>query len=218
MISNIKLRWFAVASLGSFVALDVSESGQLVTLVSPMNADGTRADDDGETTALDEDTRSSDPTMDAVFQRALEVGRMADEFRSVLRSWLTEPQLVEVDARNAAEENKNICHTHDFCDANMAMLEAFETITAREFKHGDDHDSALFNEAWALASADKFATPTVTADDFGMLEKIVNDAAEFESLKNEDLDAILAFAVKMRKTATVPPFDPSTDADDRRED
>jgi len=29
---------------------------------------------------------------------------------------------------NAEEEDDNVCHTHDFCDANQVMLDAFEEM------------------------------------------------------------------------------------------
>ncbi len=42
--------------------------------------------------------------------------------------YLSEEQMHEVRERNEDEENKNICHTHDFCDSNQAMLDALESL------------------------------------------------------------------------------------------
>ncbi len=50
---------------------------------------------------------------------------LAYEFQKVLKSWLTPEQWEEMCKRNAAETDPLICHSHDFCDANEAMHEAF---------------------------------------------------------------------------------------------
>jgi len=45
----------------------------------------------------------------------------------------------------------DVCHTHDFIDANMSMLAAWEIVTGQAEIDGDnDTDTALWNAAWNL--------------------------------------------------------------------
>lgn len=46
---------------------------------------------------------------------------LALEFSQGLHSYLTEEQLAEVVRLNLAETSPGICHSHDFCDANMVL-------------------------------------------------------------------------------------------------
>jgi hypothetical protein len=54
--------------------------------------------------------------------------QLATEFVDELRDQLTPAEFAEVRKRNAAETNPLICHSHDFCDANMVMLDAIERL------------------------------------------------------------------------------------------
>jgi hypothetical protein len=83
--------------------------------------------------------------------------RLASEFSRVLRSWLTVGEMEQVISRNKRETDPRICHSHDFCDANMAMDEAFTTITGRELDADDGSDVALWGKAWDIALKSEFA-------------------------------------------------------------
>ena len=83
--------------------------------------------------------------------------QLAKEFSKVLSEWLTADQMREVIARNAVEPNDQICASHDFCDANMAMLEAFERCGLGEADPSDDATLNLWNRVWDLAKATEFA-------------------------------------------------------------
>jgi hypothetical protein len=87
---------------------------------------------------------------------------LAERFVTHMRESLTRAQLAEVDARNAVESDPGICHSHDFCDANVVMLAAWEDVG---LKFDDDlagegdlnpKGAALWNEAWDLARARGF--------------------------------------------------------------
>lgn len=80
---------------------------------------------------------------------------LAHEFAVVLRRDLTHEQLAQVNARNEVEEDSSICHTHDFCDANESMAEAFERLFSRPMTFDED-DTALVHEAWSIAKNDRF--------------------------------------------------------------
>lgn len=87
---------------------------------------------------------------------------VASEFSKVLHRWLTKEEMTLVVARNAAETRSGICHSHDFCDANMAMDEAFNNLGLESLPSEEEHPEesakaiALWNEAWAIAQAAQF--------------------------------------------------------------
>lgn len=95
---------------------------------------------------------------------------LAVEFGRVLRRWLTPTQVSLANTRNAgAYKNTGACASHDFCDANMAMAEAFDTFglpttidlpeSDGDFDAGRDGESAsvIWNNAWTKAKDSKFA-------------------------------------------------------------
>ena len=50
---------------------------------------------------------------------------LAHEFSEGLRRYLSPAQMREVVERNRLEMTLGVCHSHDFCDANMVLYEAF---------------------------------------------------------------------------------------------
>lgn len=72
---------------------------------------------------------------------------LAIAFCKELRDLLTLEQLTEVQGRNRSEENPNICHSHDFCDPNVAMLAAL----GEPFDPSSATQTALINKAWGIA-------------------------------------------------------------------
>jgi hypothetical protein len=87
------------------------------------------------------------------------VESLALEFSQALPAYLTPEQMVEIVLRNRSETYPNICHSHDFCDANMFLHEVF-------MKHGmDPADEGrmdrwgeLWNRTWNLAKSKEFQT------------------------------------------------------------
>lgn len=60
--------------------------------------------------------------------------------------------LTEAVRRNRAETVEGVCHTHDFCDANMVMFAALGDFgLADDFDPADEAQARLWNDAWALA-------------------------------------------------------------------
>lgn len=94
--------------------------------------------------------------------------QLAIQFSTILKEWLTLEQMQQIVSRNKETQltNPGVCATHDFCDANMAMNEAFEKVMGREFTFNSDeepeleeqaeNDSNLFNEAWSIAKKNNF--------------------------------------------------------------
>lgn len=81
---------------------------------------------------------------------------LACVFSEVLKVWLSPDEMREVIARNRAEPNPSICHSHDFCDANMAMLEAWEPAIGPDIDVHSDEGIALWNAAWSRAKRNDF--------------------------------------------------------------
>ncbi len=75
---------------------------------------------------------------------------LAAAFSVGLEEALTPWEFDEVLRLNAAETDPLICHSHDFCDANMVMLEAFEALGGT-FDPADEGQATLTNAAWDIA-------------------------------------------------------------------
>jgi hypothetical protein len=91
-------------------------------------------------------------------------------FVAVLKDWLTADDFAEMQEVNATPDftaPNGPCASHNYCDANMAMSEAFEVALGREPDVFDQDDGAegpdvtLWNAAWNLA------TPSLTASTEG---------------------------------------------------
>ncbi len=52
--------------------------------------------------------------------------------------------------RNHEEQNPNVCHTHDFCDANMVMHAAFRMEGIADAENETHVDT--WNAAWKIAA------------------------------------------------------------------
>jgi hypothetical protein len=80
--------------------------------------------------------------------------QVATKFVSILRAWATPYQWKVMRKRNAAETDPGVCHSHDWCDANMAMAEAFEHFgldPLPEDERASTTATNLWNEAWDAA-------------------------------------------------------------------
>lgn len=77
---------------------------------------------------------------------------IAPEFTRILKDWLRVDEWDAMCALNATEKYQHgACASQNYCDANMAMIEAFDL---HKVAHpSDDHPDSitLWNEAWELA-------------------------------------------------------------------
>lgn len=81
-----------------------------------------------------------------------DVERLALAFRYELKRNLLLTQFEEMRRRNALPEySVNACASHDFCDANVIMDDAFLTEFGREADLQSDADIGLMNRAWDAA-------------------------------------------------------------------
>lgn len=87
------------------------------------------------------------------------VETLAYEFSQGLRSYLTPEQMVEIVRRNSVEIEAGICHSHDFCDANMFLYDAFMKYGMDPADVGGiDRWGDLWNSAWNKAKSVGFRT------------------------------------------------------------
>lgn len=91
------------------------------------------------------------------------VEQIAVEFSKIIRNWLGDEKFRELCQRTIQGVRPGFCHSHDYCDANMAMDEAVQTILGRpmtmpsdveegrasEQRH--DRDLDLWERAWNRA-------------------------------------------------------------------
>ena len=97
-----------------------------------------------------------------------DVRRLAAAFSAIVREDLAD-HLGEIRRRNREDyADDTCCATHDFCDANMLMLDAITAQLGHEpryldgtdekgdFDAGQTAEIELWNAAWALAKESEF--------------------------------------------------------------
>lgn len=78
--------------------------------------------------------------------------QLTNRFSALIREWLTAEELAYVVATNAV--NPHYCATHDYCDPNEAMIQAFVEVMGRDLDPIADEDA--INAAWSAARAAEF--------------------------------------------------------------
>ena len=96
--------------------------------------------------------------------------QVAKAFAAKLTLILGKKKIAELNRRNTPEDRaRGICHSHDFCDANMVMLAAIDPLVGasgnsdtwqEEMDARDNEEEAaintLWNEAWNMAAQANF--------------------------------------------------------------
>lgn len=84
--------------------------------------------------------------------------RIAQDFAARLHAELGPQVITEINRRNAtAAYQSGACATHEYCDANVSMAEAFEAVIGRAPEPASEDDAKLWNTAWDAARAAGFA-------------------------------------------------------------
>lgn len=78
---------------------------------------------------------------------------IAETFARRLGDILTANEWAEMRRVNVDHESDGVCASHDYCDANMPMADAFEEVIGREPEPADEADAALWSRAWDIAKA-----------------------------------------------------------------
>ena len=79
-----------------------------------------------------------------------EAQQIGKTFAAVLKEWLTPEQFHEMKDWNGQNRDNPCCASHDYCDANMAMCEAFIQLKMPT-TDGGRFDTALWDAAWSYA-------------------------------------------------------------------
>lgn len=106
------------------------------------------------------DTDSWDEALAYIRQRT--VDRLADRFAKALREWLTPRQFAEMVRLNSSDPAfaGGCCASHNYCDANMAMMEAWQAVLGVDSVNADDEaQAALWNDAWNKARERHIGAP-----------------------------------------------------------
>lgn len=83
---------------------------------------------------------------------------LALEFSQGLHAYLSPEQIGEVVERNRTETVPGICHSHDFCDANMFLYDVFMKYGMNPAAEGGmDKWGELWDQAWNLAKSRGFS-------------------------------------------------------------
>jgi hypothetical protein len=85
--------------------------------------------------------------------RADMVQAVAARFVERLKASMSALEFLEVQARNEEEQDPNVCHSHDYVDANEGMAEAIADITGEWPDIRNEALRSLWNDAWNHARA-----------------------------------------------------------------
>jgi len=80
---------------------------------------------------------------------------LANEFSRILTKQLGTEIIGDINWLNETSP-PHICASHNFCDANEIMAEAFEKIVGVELNIQLEEHKTLWNQAWTLAKNNKF--------------------------------------------------------------
>lgn len=100
--------------------------------------------------------------MNTTDKRAKDLEEIAWQFARLMNQHLDAETMTEVRRRNRYTPG-NVCHSHDFLDANMVMAEAFRAALRRDPDMDSMEDLGMWGDAWRLAKAKGFRRPTLSA-------------------------------------------------------
>jgi hypothetical protein len=82
---------------------------------------------------------------------------LANGFSEIINDWIPD-KMYEINLRNKEPQYKtrNWCATHDFCDPNQAMIDAFKKLYNKELSTTNKKHLELINHAWNLAKTNDF--------------------------------------------------------------
>jgi hypothetical protein len=87
---------------------------------------------------------------------------VAAKFCEIIKEWIGTLGVAKVVELNAEDPDKSVCHSHDFCDANQAMIDACEAYGIKfSTEDGSDFDKVC-DKAWAVAKKAGFDARRVT--------------------------------------------------------
>lgn len=76
---------------------------------------------------------------------------LAGAFIGILSKSLSVKEFKEFVRKTRTDFQDNICWSHNFCDANEVMIEAFKAVFDRDAEIWNEIDTDLINTAWTRA-------------------------------------------------------------------
>lgn len=143
----------------------------LMILSGQMNSDVLRTGKDAYSVSRDFGNASCDVArFEPVCASEDEITRLAEAFTEHVREYFINEQgdseldhsyyFQQVRELNRTEPDPSICHTHDFCDANILMSNAWEeTFPHEPFVPQNTFHTQLWSAAWQQAKAAEFQLP-----------------------------------------------------------
>jgi hypothetical protein len=85
------------------------------------------------------------------------IAELANSFSAILREWMTADEMEDINTQNESNGfNPSDCATHDHCDPNEAMIDAWDQVIARPFYAATWADTTLSDRAWQMAKENRF--------------------------------------------------------------
>jgi len=84
------------------------------------------------------------------------IEKLAKEFSGILKDWTGEESIKAINEKNATRAYVDACASHEFCDPNTAMIEAFANVMGRSINFQNAGDFSMINHAWSTAKENKF--------------------------------------------------------------
>lgn len=139
-----------------------------------MLADWAKAGDEGVEDYREEYTKGDNGLVSLGFGLCMSVvtkqemvEQLSTAFVAQLREVLTAGDFIYMQQRNAVEVNTNICHSHDFCDANVVMEHAWSSVIGFKLDLNCDEHIAIWDKAWSdAAPVIRTVTAAAKAEEF----------------------------------------------------
>lgn len=116
------------------------------------------------------------------------INKLADAFSVKLQEEIGADKVREAIWLNRREPCPDVCHSHDFCDANMVMSKAFLEVVGKDVPESDE-ESRAWNEAWDLAKSRGFCEAVLPSCITAEIIRLASDLPEVmaEAEKVDDL-------------------------------
>lgn len=92
-------------------------------------------------------------SQDKAINFELRAERIARTFTEYLVDDIGRADFAKAVLLNLMEENPDICHSQDFCDASMSMRRAYAAVTGMDNVVLTHEQTCLWNRAWSIAKA-----------------------------------------------------------------